>query len=433
MIAIPEYYLAYPALFLVIYALLPTTLARLCHLGVVWRSSRKGTVALTFDDGPDPRYTPRVLDILKENNIKACFFVLGEKAAGNPDLLTRMVNEGHEIGNHGFRHRFPWLQGPVGASREFQKTSRTIERITGRPTTMLRPPWGLFNIFSYPFCCLKNNKVVLWSFMSWDWGKNCTPESITKKVLSRVTDGCILVFHDSDTAPGAAGGAPEKMLAALPGIIEGLRQKGLKITAVNEMSPPPPAYKRAIIKLWGCWDGILLRLLGVEQVTLEGAPTLFRVALRKYVGPEIKLPCGTHLQRGNRICEIHINNEMLVEMLEGETSPDKIALRIVRELRRSLPALARHISTSRRFSEIQVLAGITLLHRPTIKMGFMASDIPSPLLRRIISFYQGILLSVYHPAGRKRLAGREKRLDPKIVAISKTNLVNKYYHPTSAG
>lgn len=428
-----ENIIEYLVWFLAVYALIPTALARFCHMGVLWRSSRKGAVALTFDDGPDPRYTPRVLDILNENGVKASFFVLGEKAAQNPELLARIVSEGHEIGNHGFRHRIPWLMGPVGTSREFKKTARIIEKITGRPPSMLRPPWGLFNIFSFLPRWLEKQKFVLWSFMSWDWGKGATEDSIAGKVLSKVKDGCILVFHDSDTAPGAADGAPEKMLAALPRIINELKQKGFKITLVNEMAPILPLYKRLLIKMWSSWDSVILRLLKVEQVTLDGRPTLFRTALRKYTGPEIKMPCGKLLQRGDQICELHINNDLLMEILGGEISPDRIALRLVKELRRSLPALAGHISTSRSYRQIGVLAGITLLHRPSLKMGFVAADIPSPALRRIISAYQGLLLSVYHPAGRKRLAGQAGRLEPRIVAISKTELIRRYSPPPPAG
>ncbi len=422
--------MTYSIWFFIIYAVLPTVLVRFCHLGVIWRPAVKGRVAITFDDGPDPRYTPRVLDILKENNIKACFFVLGEKATRHPELVTRIISEGHEIGSHGFKHSFPWLLGPVGTLREIKKASSAIQKIINQQPLMFRPPWGLLNIFSFLLFSftpsrMKKHKLVLWSYMSWDWSKGCTPDKIANFVLRRIREGAILVFHDSDTVPGAAPGAPEKMLNSLPGIINEIQLKGLRITPLNELVQTKPPGKRLLIGLWGFWDSIVLRLAGVEQVTSNGHPTLFRLAVRKYTGPEIKMPCGTYLQRGKRICEIHLNNDIVAELLAGETKPEKIAVRIVRELRRSLPALAKFVCEEPKYKDIQVLAGVTMLHRATEKMGFVTADINSGLMKRIISLYQSLILWIYHPAGKERFAGQEGRLEPKIVAISKECLIQK--------
>jgi peptidoglycan/xylan/chitin deacetylase (PgdA/CDA1 family) len=387
-------------------------------------------VAITFDDGPDPQYTPRVLDILRDNGVKACFFVLGSKAEKYPDLLARIIAEGHDIGNHSQRHLFPWLLGPLGTIREIKKSAAIISNLAGHRPTMFRPPWGLINIFSFIFFALNSSSLnrqslVLWSYMSWDWGKGASPEKISNRVLSQLRHGAILVFHDSDTVPGAARGAPEKMISALPAIISEILQKGLQITPLREMLQLQPLKKRLIIKIWGWWDSMILRLARIEQITADGRPTLFRVALRKYTGPAIEMPCGTILRQGNSICELHINNDMLADILAGVTKPDKIAVRLVREIRNSLPALAKFIANDPRFIDVQVLAGITMLHRATEKIGFVAADIPSGTLRRLIAIYQSIVLWVYHPAGRKRIAGQEGRLKPKIVAISKTDLLEK--------
>ncbi|GBF34485.1 N-acetylglucosamine deacetylase [Desulfocucumis palustris] len=425
-----ETIMKYSVWFFVIYAVLPTVLVRFCHLGAIWRPANKGRVSITFDDGPDPRYTPRVLDILKENNIKACFFVLGEKASRHPELMTRIISEGHEIGSHGFKHRFPWLLGPVGTLREIKHASSAIKNSINQHPLLFRPPWGLLNIFSFILFSfspsrLKEHKLVLWSFMSWDWSKGCTPDKIASFVLRRVKEGAILVFHDSDTVPGAAPGAPEKMLDSLPGIINQIQLKGLQITPLKEMIQTKPPGKRLMIWLWSFWDSIVLRLAGVEQVTVNGRPTLFRLAVRKYTGPEIKMPCGTYLRQGRRICELHLNNDIVAELLAGETKPEKIAVRIVRELRRSLPALAKFVSEEPKYKDIQVIAGVTMLHRATEKMGFVSADIKSGTMKRIIGFYQSLILRIYHPAGKKRFAGQEGRLEPKIVAISKKSLLQK--------
>ncbi|MHB8919068.1 MAG: polysaccharide deacetylase family protein, partial [Desulfocucumaceae bacterium] len=103
-----EDFILYASIAMLIYAVAPTVLARFCSLGAITRLPR-GHVIITFDDGPDPRYTPRVLDVLKAAGVKACFFVVGEKARRHPDIIRTIVSEGHEIGSHGLRHRIPWL------------------------------------------------------------------------------------------------------------------------------------------------------------------------------------------------------------------------------------------------------------------------------------------------------------------------------------
>ena len=97
---------------LCLYALIPALLTRFFHWGVLWRPQEDNTVVITFDDGPHPQYTPRVLDILATYHIKACFFVIGKQANQHPDIIARILAEGHTLGNHSYSHQFPWLMGP---------------------------------------------------------------------------------------------------------------------------------------------------------------------------------------------------------------------------------------------------------------------------------------------------------------------------------
>ncbi|MDD2443878.1 MAG: polysaccharide deacetylase family protein [Desulfotomaculaceae bacterium] len=217
-------------LILFAYAIAPTAIIRLGRVGAVSRAPKgNGKVALTFDDGPDPRYTPQILDVLSLYQVKACFFVVGSKARNQPELVRRIVREGHEIGNHGLGHKVLWLLGPCATVREIAGANRIIEEITGEGVRLYRPAWGLFNIFSIYYCRLKALQVVLWTYMSWDWVKRATPESITRKVFDRVRDGTILVLHDSDSTPGAAEGGSARVVAALPHILDGLKQRGLQV------------------------------------------------------------------------------------------------------------------------------------------------------------------------------------------------------------
>lgn len=225
-------------LFLVIfllYGVVPTALIRLTGIGAVSRApAGRRHVAITFDDGPDPRYTPRILDLLEKHQIKACFFLVGQKAREHPEIVRRIAAAGHEIGVHGYSHKPAWLLGPRATAREIDKAILAVEEVTGQKPLYFRPAWGLFNLFSPIYCRKKGVKFILWTYMSWDWTKKATPQSIIQKTLRRLADGAILVFHDSDTAPGAAPGSPEKVVAALSVIIEELKSRGLAVVPLKE-------------------------------------------------------------------------------------------------------------------------------------------------------------------------------------------------------
>ncbi len=413
--------------FLGLYALLPTVLARLCHIGVIWQGPREGKrVAITFDDGPHPVYTPRVLDILKQYNVRACFFVLGYKAKTHPELITRMIAEGHEVASHGFHHHFPWFLGPRAIIREVREASRVIAEITGQPPRLYRPPWGLFNLFSLLHSFLFGQRVVLWSFMSWDWGRRCTPESITRQVLSRVRDGSILVFHDSDDTPGATPGAPAKMLAALPMILQELQRRGLAIAPLAELNVQKEnLWQRLGQRL----DSLIIRILGIKELHLNGRPTLFCFRLRRYRGRPLILSDGTTIQPRDPIAELHLNNKVLKEITSTGKSPERIALLTLKELKRSLPALAQWVHSKPHGKNIRAVVGLTMLYRGTERLGFSVFE-PPAVIKGLAKWYQGWLLTLYHTEGRLRLHRNKEKLSPKIVAMGREELVRRYLRVT---
>lgn len=420
-----EDFVLYASIAMLIYAVAPTVLARFCSLGAITRLPR-GRVIITFDDGPDPRYTPRVLDVLKAAGVKACFFVVGEKARRHPDIIRTIVSEGHEIGNHGLRHRIPWLMGPMGTIREMKESFRIIQEISGSPPAAFRPPWGLLNLFSYISRFVSGHRIVLWSFMSWDWSGGMSKENILERVGKRLISGSILIFHDSDTEPGASTGSPEKMLSALPGIINILKERGYKISLLGEMTRDGGSRPSRMVKLWRIWESIFRLVMGISDVTTgEGRPTIFRISVSRYRGPRVALPEGEILSSGEKICDLHINNEYLEEILGGETSPGRIGVRAARELRLALPALAGRISRDPLFENVNFVVGITLLHRGTASAGFIPVEISSPLLKKIISFYQGLVMTVYHPSGAARRL-RKGDMTPKMIVMSRSYLCSRY-------
>ena len=413
------------AFFLGIYALIPTVLARFFHLGVLYRApGGAARVALTFDDGPDPRYTPQVLNILQEFKVKACFFVLGKKIKAYPELVARIHQEGHEIASHGYHHRLPWLLGWRGMKQELQITSTLIAEITGQPPTFYRPPWGLFNLHLLFLSWLSGQQVVLWSFMCWDWNRRSTPSSIAQKALSCVKNGSILVFHDSDDTPGAALGAPKKMLDALPIILTELKARNLEITPLKELLSTTKLAKNLLRRLWQKWEKLISFLARIEDVVENGKPIMFRVALRKYRGSQCDLPDGVILRPGDLIGELHMHNEML-QSLSGSTDPASLAFAAKKAASSSLRTLARWLKKNPRYQNIKAIAGLSILHRGSQVLGFHDFE-AFPLLSRLATWYESLLLMIFHPAGKARIIRNRKKLKSRWLAMSKEELFRRY-------
>ncbi len=192
-------------------------------------NSQKKEIALTFDDGPDKRYTPILLDILKQNNVKCTFFIVAEKALETPSLLKRIIEEGHSVGLHSLNHRSAWLSAPWQTKNDFKKSIKILEDL-GYKTSYFRPPWGTFNLFTSYYASKHNLKVVLWSSDFKDWRKSVSKYKLKSKILKDIKNGDIIVLHDSNGAKGA----PKKMISALDETIPKLKEKGYKFVTIDE-------------------------------------------------------------------------------------------------------------------------------------------------------------------------------------------------------
>lgn len=159
------------------------------------RSER--SVALTFDDGPDPRHTPEVLDVLAHHGIRATFFLIGERVAAHPDLVRRIVAEGHVIGNHTHTHRglFPLLR--LGRMlEELQKVGETIRQITGHRPRLFRPPFGVTNPTIGRAVDRMGLTVVGWSIRSWDTVARIPRKKVLNRIVRRLHPGAVILLHD---------------------------------------------------------------------------------------------------------------------------------------------------------------------------------------------------------------------------------------------
>lgn len=181
----------------------------------------KKRIALTFDDGPHPKYTPKLLDGLAERNVKATFFVIGESAANYPEILKRMSDEGHLIGNHTYSHVQLSCISKEKAISEINNTNNVIKEATGSFPTYIRPPYG-----SLPGSLKSETDLlpVLWNVDPRDWSVLNT-NSVVNHVTKRVKDGSIILLHDIfDTSVDAA------LL-----IIDKLSQEGFEFVTIDEL------------------------------------------------------------------------------------------------------------------------------------------------------------------------------------------------------
>ena len=238
-----------------------------------------GMIALTFDDGPDPKWTPAILDILKQENVSATFFIIGKNGQAYPDLLRRIVNEGHEIGNHTFTH--PNL-GEIPASLtefELNATQRLIESVVGRSTVLFRPPYFGDAEADKPqevepaFQAQELGYLVVGVRIDPDdWKLPVTADEIVDRTLQRAMDnnsetrGQVVLLHDS-------GGDRSATIQALPKLIHELRAGGFQFVAVSELAglsrdqvmPVVPASQRVFTRA----DAITFFFLSTGGWTLQ--------------------------------------------------------------------------------------------------------------------------------------------------------------------
>ena len=186
-------------------------------------------IVLTFDDGPDPRYTPKVLDVLKRYGVPAHFFVVAERAKENPDLVRRMLEEGHEVGLHSRAHRNAWLVAPAYVKRDFAK-SAAILRELGVNCKYYRPPWGYVNQETLKQIQAAGYQLVMWNVMAQDWKRNQTSREIVRRLLERVQRGSIICLHDGGGAPGA----PERTIDALESALPVFQKIGYRFVLLKE-------------------------------------------------------------------------------------------------------------------------------------------------------------------------------------------------------
>ncbi len=187
----------------------------------VWKMpANEKVIYLTFDDGPIPEVTPWVMETLNQFNAKGTFFCVGENVKQFPELLLRLREEGHSIGNHTFNHLNGWQTENITYLRNVRKGAHAVR------SELFRPPYGRVKPSQAKFLN-RHYRVVMWDVLSGDFDPNISQEQCLDNVLKNATEGSIIVFHDSLKAN-------DKLHYVLPRVLEYFSEKGFVFNALHE-------------------------------------------------------------------------------------------------------------------------------------------------------------------------------------------------------
>jgi peptidoglycan-N-acetylglucosamine deacetylase len=203
--------------------------------GIFRVQTQRPVVALTFDDGPDPRFTPAVLDLLRRHGAQATFFLIGQNALAHRDLVARLLEEGHEIGTHTFDHPDLALLAPPRVDEEIERGADAIRDAGAPRPTLFRPPRGVTDEVVGVLADAERYRTIFWELTVEHYANHMPVAEAVNRLLERVAPGTIILAHD--------GGLPNRIdphgqdrsrtVEALPALLEGLDRKGYRIVDVS--------------------------------------------------------------------------------------------------------------------------------------------------------------------------------------------------------
>jgi peptidoglycan/xylan/chitin deacetylase (PgdA/CDA1 family) len=186
-------------------------------------------IYLTFDDGPDPRWTPQILDVLAQARMHATFFAIGESAQREPALMRAVAAAGHAIGNHTFSHRHPWLMRSRAARAQVRDGAKALSDVLGSEPAFFRPPHGRSRPCMTDEAQLQGERMIMWDRSAIDWGWLGTAPRIAAR-LNRVRAGDIVLMHDGQNVHNR----PDQLLQVLPGFLRELERRGLRSSRLSD-------------------------------------------------------------------------------------------------------------------------------------------------------------------------------------------------------
>jgi peptidoglycan/xylan/chitin deacetylase (PgdA/CDA1 family) len=376
-------------------------------------------VALTFDDGPDPRCTPRILEILAQFRARATFFVIGRKAERYPSIVRAIVQAGHEVGSHTYGHRPLWLLSPAQTREEIERGAQALTTLLGERPRYFRPPWGRLNLAAIRHSRRLGQCQVLWSLRAEGWLPLASPARIVDTVARRLHPGAIIGLHDG----GGLWGAPARTEAALPGVLALLQARGYRCLRLSDLlAAPPPTATRvpSLNRLWDCYERVWNAWYGVERL---GHEAILALGPAVHYGPDIILRDGTMVHPGAQVGELHLDRLRLAD-LHHTVSPRALGMMLRHEIEHTLQKLAQLVVAQSRYERLEAFRSTTLFWREARHLGFEVDSRDSGWHLGLIGRYQRLLLARDHPLGRRRLQG--KRWVARTIWLSRRELLRRY-------
>ena len=202
--------------------------------GIVRRGGNRPYVALTFDDGPSARYTPKILDILKEKRTPAAFFMVGRHVEKYPEVARRVFAEGHDVGNHTFSHRDLVPATRKTIIKEVEKTDKAIMEVIGVRTRLFRPPRGIMSNAVRKLLVDMGYTITLWTVSAVDW-RGVAPKAMVRRVVRHIRKGGVILFHDSGALIRSEGANRGNTVEAVSMVIDELRRRGYEIVPLSRL------------------------------------------------------------------------------------------------------------------------------------------------------------------------------------------------------
>lgn len=200
--------------------------------GVRERVPERDGVALTFDDGPDPRFTERLLGVLDDSGVRATFFCIGDRAREHPEILRAIVAAGHSVGSHSLTHADTWTLGSRELFRELRDGHRAVEHAIGRTSSLFRPPKGYLDLRVASAIRAAGLRSWMWSVDPNDWRVGATADGVVAGCAGVVAGDVVLLHDGIFEEPGSEAMDRSATLEAVPQIAEQIRGRGLELTAL---------------------------------------------------------------------------------------------------------------------------------------------------------------------------------------------------------
>lgn len=224
-------YLIILLIFILSYSVIPTYYYKLKGIMPVKKMNNDKFLCLTFDDGPDERYTYKLLELLKNYNVKATFFLVAKQAEKNYKIIKRMEEEGHTIGLHSLEHKSALIKGFSYTNKDFKESLKIMKKLNIN-IKYFRPPWGQFNIATLLNIRKYNLSLVLWNVIIGDWKADISADEIANRLMSKTKNKSIICLHDGR----GENGAPSRTIAALEVMLPIWKEQNYKFFKVDELN-----------------------------------------------------------------------------------------------------------------------------------------------------------------------------------------------------